>query len=164
MHKRAQNYVGSVLLIFLSLCVVLLCVFAFWISWCDVVYDFSIQMIFCTYLPPVVCNWVLSTGMICIHKVPFTWCTTVASLALCPSGIAVCLINRKKTRIYGVGIRRLDSILIIKCEVWKNMRENRNHQHIFNIQLLSYDLYVILIQRHDSLQLMWSPQLISHLY
>jgi len=30
------------------------------------------------------------------------------------------------------------------------MRENRNHQHIFNIQLLSYDLYVILIQRHDS--------------
>jgi len=46
----------------------------------------------------------LTTGMIGIHKVPLTWCTTVASLALCPTGIAVCLTNRKKTRICGVGI------------------------------------------------------------
>jgi len=48
-EKRADAYeftlgllVGSVLLIFLAFCVDLLCVFTFWISYCDVLYDFHI--------------------------------------------------------------------------------------------------------------------------
>ena len=39
-------FVGLVLLIFLVFCVVLLCVFTFWVSCCDVRYDFHIKTIF----------------------------------------------------------------------------------------------------------------------
>ena len=45
-------------------------------------------------------NYWLTTAMICIHKVPLTWCMTLASLALCPTGIAVCLTNRKKKHAF----------------------------------------------------------------
>ena len=48
--------VGSVLLIFLVFCVVLLCVFMFWVPSCDVRYDFRIEMMFGSSLPPVVCR------------------------------------------------------------------------------------------------------------
>ena len=37
-------------------CVVLLCVFAFWVSCCDVRYDFRIKTMFGSSLPPVVCR------------------------------------------------------------------------------------------------------------
>jgi hypothetical protein len=46
----------SVLLVCLVLCVVLLCVFTFWVPCCDVRYDFRIKMMFCSFLPPVVCR------------------------------------------------------------------------------------------------------------
>ena len=39
-------FVGSVLLIFLVFCVVLLCVFMFWVPCCDVRYDFCIKTMF----------------------------------------------------------------------------------------------------------------------
>jgi hypothetical protein len=47
---------GSMLLIFLVLCSVLLCVFTFWVPCCDVRYDFHIQTMFYSSLPPVVCR------------------------------------------------------------------------------------------------------------
>ena len=47
---------GSVLLIFSDFCVVLLCVFAFWVPCCDVRYDFRIKTTFGSFLPPVVCR------------------------------------------------------------------------------------------------------------
>jgi hypothetical protein len=43
--------VGSVLLIVLDLCVVLLCVFAFWIPCCGVRYDFRIQDVRFVFAP-----------------------------------------------------------------------------------------------------------------
>jgi hypothetical protein len=46
--------VGSVLLIFLVICVVLLCVFTFRVPCCDVSYDFRIKTMFDSFLPPVV--------------------------------------------------------------------------------------------------------------
>jgi len=50
-------FVGSVLLIFLTLCVVLLCVFAFLVlPCCDVYYGFRIITMFSSSLPPVVCR------------------------------------------------------------------------------------------------------------
>jgi hypothetical protein len=48
--------VGSVLLIFLVFCVVLLCVFTFWVPCCDV----CIETLFGSSLPPVVCRRVMS--------------------------------------------------------------------------------------------------------
>jgi hypothetical protein len=46
--------VGSVLLIFLVFCVVLLCVFTFWVPCCGVRYDFRINTLFGLSLSPVV--------------------------------------------------------------------------------------------------------------
>ena len=37
-------------------CAVLLCVFTFWVQCCDVRYDFRIQTMFGSSLPPVVCR------------------------------------------------------------------------------------------------------------
>ena len=48
--------VGSVLIIILVSCVFLLCVFTFWVPCCDVRYDFRIQTMFDSSLPPVVCR------------------------------------------------------------------------------------------------------------
>ena len=47
--------VGFVLLI-LAFCVVLLCVFTFCVSFCDVCYDFRIKTMLGSSLPPVVCR------------------------------------------------------------------------------------------------------------
>jgi hypothetical protein len=44
------------MLIFLVFCVVLLCVFTFWVPCCDVRYYFRIQTMFGSFLPPVVCS------------------------------------------------------------------------------------------------------------
>jgi hypothetical protein len=46
----------SVLLIFIVSCVVWACVFAFWVFWCDVRYDFRIKTMFSSFLPPVACG------------------------------------------------------------------------------------------------------------
>ena len=51
-HHRFYGW--SVLLIFLVFCVVLLCVF--WVSYCDVRYDFRIKTMFGSSLPAVVCR------------------------------------------------------------------------------------------------------------
>jgi hypothetical protein len=48
--------VGSVKLIFLFFCVVILCVFTFWVPCCDAHYDFHIKTIFGSSLPPFVCR------------------------------------------------------------------------------------------------------------
>ena len=52
--------VGSVLLIALVFCVVLLCVFTFWVPCCDVRYHFCIETMFDSSLNPVVCRGLLS--------------------------------------------------------------------------------------------------------
>ena len=48
--------VRSVVVILLDFCVVLLCVFTFWVSRCDFRYDFRIKTMFGSSLPPVVCR------------------------------------------------------------------------------------------------------------
>ena len=48
--------VGSMLLIFLFVCVILLFVFTFYVLCCDVCYDFRIETTFSSSLPPVVCR------------------------------------------------------------------------------------------------------------
>jgi hypothetical protein len=64
--------VRSVLLIFLIFCVLLLCVFTFWVPCCDVRYDFRIKTMFCSYLSPAVCRraHILSTLFVFVS----TWC------------------------------------------------------------------------------------------
>jgi hypothetical protein len=47
---------GSVLLICLVFCVVLLCVFMFWVPCCDVRCGFRMKRMFGSILPPVVCR------------------------------------------------------------------------------------------------------------
>jgi hypothetical protein len=37
-------------------CVTLLCVFMFWVPWCDVHYDFHVKTMFVSSLPSVVCR------------------------------------------------------------------------------------------------------------
>ena len=50
------SLVRSVLLIFLVFCVVLLCVFTFWVPGCDIRYNFRIKTMFGSSLPPFVCR------------------------------------------------------------------------------------------------------------
>jgi hypothetical protein len=49
-------FVGSVLLIKYIFCAILLCVFKFWVPCCDVCYDFGMQTMFGSSLPPAVCR------------------------------------------------------------------------------------------------------------
>ena len=75
---------GSVLLIFLSFCVFLLCVFTFWVPCCDVRYEVSINVMFstCSSLSPVICRrtHVLFTlyVLVCAY-----WCPTHIMLCFC---------------------------------------------------------------------------------
>ena len=50
----------SVLLIFLVFCVVVLCVFTYWVPCSDLRYDFQIKTMFGSSLPPVVCRGLMS--------------------------------------------------------------------------------------------------------
>ena len=50
------NAYYAVFLIFLVFCVVILCVFTFWVPCCDVRYDFRIKTMFGPSLPSVVCR------------------------------------------------------------------------------------------------------------
>jgi hypothetical protein len=63
--------VGSVLLIFLVFCVVLLCVFTFWVSCCDVRCVIRIQAMFGLSFPPVSCLWegscLIYVFCVCLH-------------------------------------------------------------------------------------------------
>jgi hypothetical protein len=64
LSKTNHNIVTSKILfggvrvahLFIFLCVVLLCVFTFWVSLCDVRYDFHIKRCLVSSLPPVVCR------------------------------------------------------------------------------------------------------------
>jgi hypothetical protein len=69
-----NSWSWSMLLIFLVFCVVLLCVFTFWVPWCDVCYDICIQTMFGSSLPPVVCKSV---------HVLLTWFVFVWSSTYC---------------------------------------------------------------------------------
>jgi hypothetical protein len=61
--------VGSVLLMFLAICMFLLCVFAFWILWCGVRCDFRINTMFGSSLPPVLwgSDHVLFPLFVCVY-------------------------------------------------------------------------------------------------
>ena len=55
-HQSSRPFlflVGSVLQIFLVFCVVLFCLFTFWVRRCDVRYHFRIKTMFGSSLPPV---------------------------------------------------------------------------------------------------------------
>ena len=74
------------------------CVFTFWVSCCDVRYDFRLETMFSSSLPPVVCmrDHVLFVGgiMSCLCCVVFVfacvqWCPT--RVVLCCVCICVCL-------------------------------------------------------------------------
>ena len=76
-HPRCL--VGSVLLIFLVFCVVLLYVFTFWVPCYDDRYEFCIKTMFGSSLPPVVCrkDHVLFTLFV------FVLCVVVSSTVFC---------------------------------------------------------------------------------
>jgi hypothetical protein len=59
-------FVGSVLLIYFVFCVVLLCVFTFWVPCCDVRYDFCTKTMFGSSLPPVVCKMAYVFFTLCL--------------------------------------------------------------------------------------------------
>jgi hypothetical protein len=70
--------VGSVLLIYLVLCVVLLCVFTFWVPCCDVRYDFRLYLqLFVgwliSYLRYLCCVFVLFVFVLCTLCRQFHW-------------------------------------------------------------------------------------------
>jgi hypothetical protein len=73
--------VGSVLIIFFSFVVVLLCICTFWVSCRDVRYDFCITTMFGSSLLPVVCRRA---------HVLFTLFVFVCVL-LCPTHIVLCV-------------------------------------------------------------------------
>ena len=57
---------GSVLLIFFVICVVLFCVFTFLVTCCAVRYDFQIKTMFSSSLPPVVCRMAHYLRYLCL--------------------------------------------------------------------------------------------------
>ena len=62
----------SVLLIFLVFCVVVLCVFTYWVPCSDLRYDFQIKTMFGSSLPPVVCRGLMSY---LLYLCWFTYCS-----------------------------------------------------------------------------------------
>ena len=80
---------GSVLLIFLVFCVVLLCVFTFWVPYYNVRYDFHIKTMFGSSLPPVVCRRVhiLFTRFLTYSGVKYILCCVFALFAFVLCGI-----------------------------------------------------------------------------
>jgi hypothetical protein len=76
------SLVGSVLLIFLVFCVVLLCVFTFWVPCCDVCYNFRIKRMFGSSLPPVVCRRAHFLFTLFVF-VCIQWCPTHILLYFC---------------------------------------------------------------------------------
>ena len=82
-HKITRGVLmGSVLLILLVCCAVMLCVFTFWVPCCFVPYVFHIQNIFGWSLPPVV--WRRSSCLIYIICVcsPIVMCNTYCIVLL----------------------------------------------------------------------------------
>ena len=71
----------SVAHFFSFICVVLLCVFMFWVLCCDVRYNFHVKTMFDSSLPPVVCRrahvlFTLFAICVCLRIVVFnTYCT-----------------------------------------------------------------------------------------
>jgi len=55
-HVMAYGTHMQIAHLFVFFCVVLLCVFTFWVPCCDVRYDFRIKTMFGSSLPPVVCR------------------------------------------------------------------------------------------------------------
>jgi hypothetical protein len=74
--------VGSVLLIYLVICVVLLCVFIFWVLCCDIRYDFRIKTMFGSFLPPIGCKRVHVLFMLFVF-ICTLWCPTYIVLCVC---------------------------------------------------------------------------------
>ena len=77
-YRSFDMSTGSVLLIFLVLCVVLLCIFTFWVPCCDVRYDFRIN----TMVRFVVCSPEDSCPVYII-SVLFTYIVLVVSNTYC---------------------------------------------------------------------------------
>ena len=79
--------VGSVLLIFLAFCVVLLCVSTFWVPCCHVRYDFRIKTMFGSSLRPVVCRkaHVLFTLFVFVYAIVVSNTYYVVFLFCCSS-------------------------------------------------------------------------------
>ena len=67
---------------FLVFCVVLLCVFAFWVPCCDARCDFCMETMFGSSLPPVVCRKAHVLFMLLVF-VCTQWCLTHIVLCLC---------------------------------------------------------------------------------
>jgi hypothetical protein len=95
-NKIAFFLVGSVLLIVLVVCVVLLCVLALGVPCCDVRYDFCIQTMLGSSSPPVICRkaHVLFTSFVLLRIVVsntycsvFLICFSVLSFFYYPFGI-----------------------------------------------------------------------------
>ena len=70
---------------FIVFCVVLLCVFRFWVPCCDVRYNFHIKTMFGSSLPPVVC----SKAHVLFVFVYIYWCPTQVVLCFCFSSSCV---------------------------------------------------------------------------
>ena len=102
--------VRSVLLIFLIFCVLLLCVFTFWVPCCDVRYDFRIKTMFCSYLSPAVCRraHILSTLFVFVS----TWC--------CPTHIMLSVCFVFLSLMYPMLPVSLDCPLTIAPSVFSN--------------------------------------------
>jgi hypothetical protein len=68
------NAYYAVFLIFLVFCVVILCVFTFWVPCCDVRYDFRIKTMFGPSLPSVVCRRAHVLYTLFVFVVSNTYC------------------------------------------------------------------------------------------
>jgi hypothetical protein len=82
------NYYSYVLVI----CIVLLCVFTFWVPCCDVRYDFRIKAMFGSSLPPVICRMAhvlfMSFVFVCVY-----WCSPNIVSCFCIHGKIILLMS-----------------------------------------------------------------------
>ena len=102
-------FCGSVLLIFIVFCVVLLFVFMFWVPCWDVRYDFRIKTMFGSSLPPVICGRAHVLFVLFAHSgvqhilccfssycVPCVASFSGLSIFNCFFGILWCLLKKKE--------------------------------------------------------------------
>ena len=95
----------------LVFCVVLLCVFTFWVPCCDVRYDFHIKAMFGSSLPPVVCRRT---------RVIFTF-FVVVYVWRCPTHIVLCFCCVCLCLVYPMLSVSLDCTLLIAPSLFSNV-------------------------------------------
>ena len=147
-------------------CAVLLCVFTFWVRYCDVLYDVRIKTIFGSFLSPDVCRKAHVIYSLCVFIADrcvqhilccvFVFAYTMLPVSLdCPFLIATQTFVKSKRSNRGVNIYKIyTTSLIYVCIKCKSALLNKNtkdpdHKHHENV------VFVAIFNYRSSYECLW---------